>query len=110
MLTIQAKTRAYSEEIEAKVWALGNNKETQRTTEFNDKGLERQNDSSLEYTLTPEGLDAMGLSDIRTDPYTVIFSNDYQAIDVKYTPGVTYKGDVYYTLSSLQNLLENVEE
>lgn len=110
MLTIQAKAKAYAEEIDAKVWALGDDKEDKRTGAFKKKGLERENDSSLEYTVTDDGLVMMGLGDLKRkngDEFTVIYSNDYKSIDVKFVNGISYKNVPYYNLSEIQGILKD---
>lgn len=103
MLTIQAKARAYSEEIESKVWALSD-KEDQRTQAFSEKGLTRIN-STDEYTVENTALTAMGLGELTGEEYTVIFSDNYKSIDVKFTAGIKYNNKLYYKLSEIQTAL-----
>lgn len=110
MLTIQAKAKAYAEEIESKVWALGSNKESERTSEFSSKGLTRENDTSTEYTVTDTGLENMGLSELKGEVYVVIFSNNYKTIDVEYSQGIKYEGKTIKLLSELQKALSSEEE
>ena len=105
MLTIQAKAKAYSEEIEAKVWAIKTNQEKKRKDYFEEKGLE--NLTGSEYKVTQSGLQKMGLEDLEGEDYfTVIFSNNYESIDVKYSKSVNYEGKDLTLLSEIQRELE----
>lgn len=108
MLTIQAKAKAYAEEIDAKVWALGDDKENKRNDYFTEKGFEKLNEN--EYKVKKTGLEKMGLSDINDENYVVIYSNDYQSIDIKYLTGIKYNGKMYNKLSDLQKALQEAEE
>lgn len=116
MLTIQAKAKAYAEEIEAKVWALKegtgeNKKEGKRQKEFKNKGLigPTESNGKLEYTFDDDGLKNMGLDELNASDYIVIFSNDYNSIDVKYKNGIQYENNTYYTLSELEQAMKTEE-
>jgi len=103
MLTIQAKAKSYAEEIDAKVWALGDNKESKRDELFSEKGLEKT--ATNEYKVTDEGLETMGLDELKGEEYTVIYSNDFNSIDIKYGSMVTYNNKSINKLSELQKEL-----
>ena len=128
MLTIQAKAKAYAEEIEAKIWVKdGETKETARNNEFQKKGFNYKTNNEanqiyssqinsditvgdcISYTISSDGLKDMGLEDISTETYIVVFDKtDYKKIDVIFpndNKGIRYNKKTYYTLSSLQNAL-----
>ncbi len=136
MLTIQAKTKAYAEEIEAKIWVKdGDEKETARNNGFLDKGefkrLPYQEDNLTQthlehlseeiksggysaYLVTGSALEKMGLNDISNEIYYVVYNqkeneneNDSMLIDVIYKEGIRYNKNTYYTLSEIQNALSN---
>ena len=114
MLTIQAKAKAYAEEIEAKVWALSNEnnkKEDKRKMEFALKGFTNptSNNGKIEYTINDTALKTMGLDDSKASDYTVIFSSDYSDIDIRYNPGIKYEKKIYNLLSDLQEGLSSEE-
>lgn len=127
MLTIQAKAKAYAEEIESKIWVYKEDeseKDTKRNDEFENKGMpitetigtEALNQVSndlksdyVAYTVTGDVLTNMGLKEINTETYIVIFKKDnYKIMDVIYPDGITYQNSRYYTLSSIQEIMENV--
>lgn len=127
MLTIQAKAKAYAEEIESKIWVYKEDeseKDTKRNEEFENKGMpitetigtEALNQVSndlksdyVAYTVTGDVLTNMGLKEINTETYIVIFKKDnYKIMDVIYPDGITYQNSRYYTLSSIQEIMENV--
>ena len=108
MLTIQAKAKAYAEEIEAKVWLLSGEKRTKKITdEFSEKGMEgpTEEDGKLKFTFNTDGLSKMELNELKTEEYYVLYDQNYQEIDIVYQPGIEYKGNKYYKLSELQNLI-----
>lgn len=124
MLTIQAKSKSYAEEIEAKVWAYsGDKKDTKRNEKFEEKSMPvEESDISeflnyvsneikedpIAYSVGEEALISMGLDEIKDEKYIVVFSKtDYKQMDVIYPDGVTYDGKTYFTLSELQEKLEN---
>lgn len=121
MLTIQAKTKSYADEIDAKIWTESN-KDTARDNEFHIKGFSSASPSQeilaqiddnikedyIAYTITGEALIKMGLDEISDEIYMVVFKkSDYKLMDIVYQKGVTYKETTYYALSKLQNALEN---
>lgn len=121
MLTIQAKTKSYADEIDAKIWTESN-KDTARDNEFHIKGFSSASPSQeilaqiddnikedyIAYTITGEALIKMGLDEISDEIYMVVFKkSDYKLMDIVYQKGVTYKEITYYALSKLQNALEN---
>ena len=126
MLTIEAKAKAYAEEIEAKIWnKSGGEKDSARNTKFSEKHMNVVSDVGqgvdkvsndiksdyLAYEVTNQALTDMGLEEVDTEEnekYIVIFSKEnYKLMDVIYYTGVTYKGETYYTLSDLKDVLEN---
>lgn len=131
MLTIQAKAKAYAEEVEAKVWAYTGNKKQNKTEDaFEAKKMEETTISENEviqqidpdiitnyvaYKFNAEALTDMGLSDLENqkDNYIVVYSNDnnnkYKKIDVIYLAGMNYEGEKYFSLSKLQTALKSEE-
>ena len=123
MLTIQAKVKAYAEEIDSKVWVYKNEEQnTKRNEEFSNKGmntisigenvLDQISDdiksNAVAYEITGQVLTDMGLEEIKKDTYAVVFNkDDYKKMDLVYPNGVSYEGSVYYSLSKLQQKLEN---
>lgn len=135
MLTIQAKAKAYAEEIDAKIWTdsdsasdvdeNGNTpKDNARNTEFTSEKkafsgpVNNINQSALQqvsqeitnnyvaYQVTGNALTIMGLGEIKDETYIVIYSKDnYKQMDVIYPNGVSYNNNIYYTLSALQEVL-----
>lgn len=124
MLTVKAKAKAYAEEIDAKVWALSESEQqTAKEEKFTEKNMTKttvdsealgqisidiKNDYDA-YLVTDAALDDMGLSELKEDDdYIVIYSaSDYKLMDVIYSAGVDYNGKRYYSLSTLQEVLEN---
>ena len=117
MLIIQAKAKAYAEEIDAKIWTESE-KDAKREEEFSQKGFINQSNSIdnkyinidtsnyVAYTIKPEGLTLMGLDEIKNDQFMVIYDKeDYKKMDVIYKNGVKYKGEDIYTLSKIQEVL-----
>lgn len=116
MLTIQAKAKSYAEEIDAKIWTKAEDKkEEARNNEFLKKGFtitstgipsEASNSDCIFYQISEKGLSDMGLSDIKNENYIVSYNkNDFKIIDVIFPNGVKFKGNTYYTLSSIQSKL-----
>ena len=120
MFAIQAKTKAYAEEIDAKIWTE-DDKDTARNQEFSNKNFvattvdqealnQVNNDIKsdyIAYKLTEQSANEMAL-DIEAEEYIVIFSKtDYKKMDVIFKKGITYNKQKYYTLSSLREILEN---
>ena len=119
MLTIQAKSKAYAEEIDAKIWTESD-KDTARDTAFSDKGFNNPSsnidskyvsintNNYIAYDITEQALINMGLSDIKDETYMVIYDkNDYKKMDIIYPDGVSYKKITYYTLSEIQKALSD---
>ena len=124
MLAIEAKAKAYAEEIESKIWTENNEtkKDEARNSEFEARHMvettvsqDALNQVSSEiktkyaaYKVSLEALSDMGLSGIEGDKYIVIFSKtDYKLMDVIYIDGVVYNNNTFYTLSTLKLELEN---
>ena len=125
MITIKAKSKVYAEEISAEIWDVSD-KESKRAELYLEKyKMEKMSDDAdivskvneninsgngCEcYKMTKEALKQMGLEDISNDAndgdYVVIYNKDsYKNIEVMYVLGIRYKGSIYYTLSSLQEL------
>ncbi len=126
MLTIQSKTKAFAEEIESKIWVYKEDeteKDAKRNDEFENKGMQVANSINSEaltqisneiksnyvaYTVTGDVLTNMGLKEINTETYIIIFKKDnYKLMDVIYPDGISYENTRYYTLSSIQEIMEN---
>lgn len=122
MLTIQAKTKSYADEIDAKIWTESD-KDTARDNEFKAKGfsnpinlssdmLEQVDDNIksnyIAYTITGDVLKNMGLDEISSETYIVVFNkSEYKSMDIIYQDGVIYKKEKYFSLSKLHKALEN---
>lgn len=121
MLTVQAKVKAYSEEIEAKIWTESD-KDKARNKEFSNKkfSITQVSDDALAqvstdlrknyvaYTITGDALKEMGLNELRNEKYIAIISKDnYKLMDMIWPDGIKYKDNMYYSLSSIQEILEN---
>lgn len=131
MLTIQAKAKAYAEEIEAKIWTENdeNQKSSKRDRLFREKksfsypvsisdtnvlsqisvDVKGENgDKYIAYEVTGNALVNMGLSDIQNERYIVIYNKDnLEKIDVMYKDGTKYNKKTLYTLSEIQKELSN---
>ena len=118
MLIIQAKAKSYAEEVDAKIWTeTEENKNTKRDEEFLKKGFNIYNSqipseiNSAEYNfykISENGLTNMGLKDINNEIYIVTYKkSDYNKIEIIYPEGVKYKKTTYYTLSKIQNELND---
>lgn len=123
MLKIQVKAKEYAEGIEAKVFTEKNEqKDEKRNQEFGTKGFTpttvnenilSQASAKLQsnyvvYAISEQALIDMGLKEISNKNYVVIFSkNDYKIMDIIYIDGIQYKNATLYTLSALQDVLEN---
>ena len=114
MLIIQAKAKAYAEEIDAKIWTEKENKDATRDGEFREKGFNASNNivSNIDvsnyfaYIISSNGLSLMGLDDKNDGKYMVIYDKeDYKKMDVIYIDGVNYKNETIYTLSKMQEVL-----
>ena len=57
MSTIKANAKKYVEEIEAKIWQAGDDKETKRTTELSSRGLTKSTSNSNEYIVEESGFE-----------------------------------------------------
>ena len=120
MLTIQAKSKSYAEEIEAKIWTESD-KSSARDDEFSNRGFEKVTvttgldqisdeikNSYVAYKIKDVALEDMGLGDLKGEEYIIIFNKDnYNLMDVMYPEGAVYNKNVYYSLSSLQEAVEN---
>ena len=126
MLTIEAKAKAYAEEIDAKIWVYKNDAdyEDKRNSAFAEKNINIYSESlseeiqgqisneilnnSIIYTVTGSALTDMGLKDLSNETYLIIFNGDnYKSMDIIYPVGISYNGTTYYSLSSLKEALEN---
>lgn len=132
MLTIKAKAKSYAEEVDAMFWSVDDESQTQKDLEK----TKREATYKEKYNMTPVTVDAealnqvdaivdtenydaykveesaletMGLMELKEDePYIVIYSSEnYNQMDIIYTGGVMYNDISYYTLSALQQVLEN---
>lgn len=123
MITIRAKSKVFAEEVNAEVWDV-EDKSTKRQNLYSEKysmsvpsnetELISKVDSSVNtgnscecYEITKETLSVMGLDELVNETengeYIVVYdSSDYTNLDIIYQPGIQYKGETYYTLSSLQ--------
>ena len=127
MLTIQAKAKAYAEEIDSKIWTEDeSNKDSARNEEFTADKIgftgpinitnsdvlgqvsQEITNNYVAYEVTGNALINMGLKEIKDEKYVVIYSKDnYKLMDVIYSNGVNYKKTMHYTLSNLQSVLSD---
>ena len=132
MITVRASSKVFAEEINGKTWALNDDDEehTKTTTRRRlfeetyhmtiDESLNSsqlgdlpdevvRNDNYEVYKITEATFEEMGLDKIKEDDnYAVAYSTtDYTMLDVIYKQGVEYNGKVYYSLSSLQDAMED---
>ena len=117
MLSIEAKVKGYVEDIEATLWTKNDSdKQVEKEKKFREYGLEKTTISSeiqnsilqnYAYEITDEGLEKMGLSDLKGERYIAIFDkNNYKNMDIVYSKGVNYNNETYYTLSQLKEALK----
>lgn len=117
MLSIEAKVKGYAEDIEAAVWTKDDSdKQQEREKKFKEYGLEKTTLSdevkttisqNYAYLITDEGLNKMGLSDLKGEKYIVIFDkSNYKNMDIVYQNGISYDKKTYYTLSELKEVLK----
>lgn len=130
MLAIKAKAKTYMEEVEAATWSLSDeNKVITRknflTGEVDENGYKMVEETISEnereqlseelktatieaYSITEETLVKMRLEEAIEDikngkKYIIVYDvNNLNSIDIIYTVGINYKGNIYYTLSALQ--------
>ena len=135
MLIIKSKAKVFEEEVEGKTWDSSDNveegatiskKEEERRNKFKNEyefilidssnfsiyGMSNLDSDSVYYALGEIALKKMGLSSLWEDDekscYVVKYTvkdNKYEDIDVYYTKGVKYKGNRYFALSVLQNVM-----
>lgn len=126
MVTIKSKAKVYAEEIHAKTWDINKESLSEKKNELYldnyhmitpsnaDFIIEKINDSENNYDcyeVTADTLDLMGLGELKEEQYdndyVVVYNQqDYTKLDVVYKQGIEYKDNIYYTLSSLQNVVE----
>jgi len=137
MLTIQAKAKAYAEEIDAKIWTESDSesdvdengntpKDVARNKEFTAPKIgftgpinitnsdilgqisQEITNNYAAYEVTGDALVNMGLKDLKNEKYIVIYSKDnYKLMDVIYQNGVKYEKTMRYTLSNIQSVLSD---
>lgn len=128
MITIRAKAKVYAEEVNAETWDLedkSSKKEELYLEKYKMKKSKKEDeiisrvDSNINtgngcecYEISKETLKQMGLEDLAKEStdgeYAVVYdASDYKNLDIVYVSGIDYKKVKYYTLSSLQ---EKVEE
>lgn len=128
MITIKAKSKGYAEEINAQIWDLEEGKKNEnRTKLFQEKySMELLTDDLstkingelinpseyVAYYISKETLNIMGLDELANssedNKYAIVFNlSDFTKFDVIYLYGVEYEGNVYYNLSTLQDVFQN---
>lgn len=131
MISIRAKVKVYAEEVNAKVWNIADINEKQlkideiySSDEYIYKmikidSIDNENviaqigiNEPTFYEVTEQTLLNMGLMNIikknNDEKYIVVYNiEDFSKIDIIYLPGIVYKNNIYYTLSSLE---ENFKE
>ena len=130
MLTIQAKAKAYAEEIESKIWTESDStKGAARDSKFSEKGFTVVNLGTNDYSGIIDQIDAevkengytaykvgasvlenLSLDYAEGEEFIVVYDNkEFKKIDVAYvkgSKGLKYNGENYFTLSKLQKALE----
>ena len=123
MITIKAKAKVYAEEVNAEVWDVEDKAAKRKElfsskydmTEVEDKASiiskvdsEINDENGCEcYNITKKTLTNMGLSELSNDTqngeYVVVYNSaDYTKLEVVYPSGIAYEGQTFYTLSTLQ--------
>lgn len=124
MITIKSKIKVYAEEVNAETWDIEDKsskraeiyweKYKMKRPEEEEEIISKANlstESSYEcYEITKDTLVEMNLDDLAKDTnsgnYAVIYdSNDYKNLEIIYIPGIEYNNTKYYTLSSLQQAI-----
>lgn len=123
MIVIKSKSKVIAEEVHAATW---NKTEEERNAKFIDENTyamqvttisqeqANQLDSDIKnaeyicYLITEKTLQNMGFSEIEDgENYIVVYKkDDYTKLDVVYKEAITYKNENFYTLSSLQAIME----
>lgn len=123
MITIRAKAKVYSEEVNAEVWEAEDKKAKRKelylekynmSVPSNEAELISKVDNSINnengcecYEITKETLAKMELNELvdetNNGDYIVVYnSEDYNNLEIIYQPGIQYNNNTYYTLSSIQ--------
>ena len=126
MISIRAKAKGIAEKVNAETWTLsGTDKENGRHNSYKDnysmefiskenepQGIEQSPVASKEYEcykIGKEALDKMSLDDIEDEEELVFYvlyeTNDFTNLDIVYETGIEYKGNMYYSLSKMQEEL-----
>ena len=132
MITIKANAKIYAEEINAEIWDLKQEDEDETKTKpynrsllFNTKyNMEKIEDATEiiskvnrsvndlngceAYNITTDTLNKMGLSDLanssKNGEFVVVYNSaDFTKLEIVYPSGVPYENVNYYTLTDLQN-------
>lgn len=127
MITIKANAKGYAEEINAEIWDLSEEEKANKRTELFeskykmtalDSGtIESKVDSSIKengcvaYSITKDTLEDMGMSDLANQTengeFVVVYNkNDFSKLEIVYPSGIPYEKSTYWTLSELQNKIE----
>lgn len=128
MLTIKGKAKVYAEETNSKIWNLSDEEKSTKRVEiyesdysmtsitFNNSLIEADLSDEIKnegyecYSITSNTLEKMGFDELAKeegDKYAVVYnSKDFTKLDIVYLDGVKYKNDTYFTLSRLQQALE----
>ena len=127
MITIKANAKGFAEEINAEIWDLEEEqKATKRAELFASKyhmtaldssTIESKVDSSIKengcvaFNITKETIEDMGMSDLANQTengeFVVVYnSKDFSKLEIVYPSGIPYEKATYWTLSELQNKIE----
>ena len=127
MITIKANAKGYAEEINAEIWDLSEEEKANKRTELFeskykmtalDSGtIESKVDSSIKengcvaYNITKDTLEDMEMSDLASQTengeFVVVYNkNDFSKLEIVYPSGIPYEKSTYWTLSELQNKIE----
>ena len=125
MISIRAKAKGIAEKVNAEIWTETeeNKKEKRKEIYLNNYNMEfvvdepegvKQSELYSKdhecYKVTKEALEKMSLGDIVEDEelifYVIYDSSDYTNLDIVYETGIEYRGNMYYSLSKMQEGLE----
>lgn len=123
MLSIKTKAKEYAENVDAEVWVYEGEEKINKTKEafakYNMEQTTIENENIQEqitiqnivaYKVSMETLKLMGVEDnieedLEYGEYLIVYdAENYSNLDIIYTGGIKYEGQMYYTLSGLQGV------
>ena len=123
MITIKAKAKGYAEEVSSKTWGVNDDGTTRANIFSETYKMTKQATLSGEliaslstdvvqggyeaYLMTGAALEEIGLNSSDNNYIVVYNQSDFKKLEVLYKDGITYEGNTYYSLATLQEALEN---